>query len=459
MWQERSGRTGVDKMKICMLGASFDTGNLGVSALAEGSIKAILGRWPDTEISFIGCGQKPDVCQKEIGRQIVTITSWPLRFSPKLFVANHFLSVVFWGIVRRVVPRAWAMQIDTRFKGIVGAISRCDLVVDLTGGDSFSDIYGLRRLILNFLCKRIMKVYGKPLVLMPQTYGPFDSRIGRFVARDILSWSAVVMSRDTDSIGEIEMLMAGRPMLAVPKLCPDVAFVLDAVRRETEQAKHLEQLKAEGKTLIGLNVSGLLYNGGYTGRNEFGLKCDYRRVVLEVARRFAAKDNHVIVLVPHVLPRNFPVENDLEACKALVQSLPAETRPKVIVLDGTYDQSEVKYLIGLCDFFMGARMHSTIAALSQSVPAVAMAYSRKFAGVFQTAGVEDCVVDMRMLSDEGIVQKITEIYANRDAVRARLEKIVPHIKRQVHKMFDDLVTSHQEGDKAAVRGQDVRKAV
>jgi polysaccharide pyruvyl transferase WcaK-like protein len=307
---------------------------------------------------------------------------------------------------------------------------------------------------------------GTNLILLPQTYGPFKRSLARTLARVVLSGSAAVYSRDEEGLREIRKLMNGKPMRAVPEVCPDVAFTLDAIRGKTEQTKELERLRSHGQRIIGLNISGLLYNGGYTGKNDFNLKCDYKQVVLEVTRLFAAKDNHVVVLVPHVLPRNFPVENDLEACKALVQSLPAETRQKVIVLDGTYDQSEVKYLIGLCDFFMGARMHSTIAALSQCVPAVAMAYSKKFAGVFQTAGMEDCVVDMRTLSDEDVVQKITEIYANSDAVRARLEKIVPHIKRQVHKMFDDLLTSRQEGmaagvggDKAAVRGEDVRKAV
>jgi hypothetical protein len=46
-------------MKICMLGASFDTGNMGVSALAESSIKYILNRQPNVEIILLGCGCVP----------------------------------------------------------------------------------------------------------------------------------------------------------------------------------------------------------------------------------------------------------------------------------------------------------------------------------------------------------------------------------------------------------------
>jgi len=38
-----------------------------------------------------------------------------------------------------------------------------------------------------------------------------------------------------------------------------------------------------------------------------------------------------------------------------------------------YGPSETKFLIGHCDFFVGARMHACIAAVSQYVPAVTLA--------------------------------------------------------------------------------------
>ena len=47
-----------------------------------------------------------------------------------------------------------------------------------------------------------------------------------------------------------------------------------------------------------------------------------------------------------------------------------------------------KAVIGQCDFFIGSRMHACIAALSQGVPCVGVAYSMKFAGVFDTVGME-----------------------------------------------------------------------
>ena len=42
---------------IILLGASFSTGNLGVSALAWSSIKIIRARWPDARIVLVGVAE------------------------------------------------------------------------------------------------------------------------------------------------------------------------------------------------------------------------------------------------------------------------------------------------------------------------------------------------------------------------------------------------------------------
>ena len=66
-----------ESITIALLGASFDTGNLGVNALAESSIKCILHRWPDAEIVIIGAGRSPAKTVMNIdGRQIV-VKSFP----------------------------------------------------------------------------------------------------------------------------------------------------------------------------------------------------------------------------------------------------------------------------------------------------------------------------------------------------------------------------------------------
>lgn len=430
---------------VGLLGASMDTGNLGVSALAESVVKCILHRWPDAEISFIGVGRRPGVCKRTISGRDFVIKMCPVRFSPKVFVADHLIFIFLWGLVFRVLSLFGVKALP--HKGTAGIISRCDLIVDITGGDSFSDIYGMRRFIMGYLQKSLAGLYGKPLILMPQTYGPYSHPLAKALARRVLRYAMLVLSRDRAGVDYAKGIL-GKDCEKV-KLCPDVAFVLDSLRPNTEQTTRIEQLKAEDQQLVGLNISGLLYNGGYTGRNEFGLQCDYKSLVRNIVLHFARQKGRFVLLVPHVIPpQGYGMENDLLACREVWRSIVPEKQEKVIVLDGKYDQSEVKYLIGLCDFFIGARMHSTIAALSQCVPAVGMAYGKKFAGVFETARVEGYVVDMRQMDDSQILDRINELHNMKESARKQLAEIMPDVQKKVMSLFDAIQSLPQSTQRA-----------
>jgi polysaccharide pyruvyl transferase WcaK-like protein len=423
-------------IRVGVLGASFDTGNMGVSALAESCVKCVLHRWPNAEIVFVRGGRYWGIDTLTVSGRTLRITKIPIRFCSNIFIGSHFLILSVLSMLHRLFPFGWVRHAMGKINRAHSQLANIDIFCDITGGDSFSDIYGMKRFVLGFLTKWLVVLTSKPFLMLPQTYGPFRSRITRLMARTILMRAAFVYSRDKEGLDELRRLMDGRKMCAEPRLCPDVAFVLDAIRPENEQVKQIEKLKAEHCQLIGLNISGLLYNGGYTGNNEFGLRGDYKLLVQNILSAFAKQKNYFVLLVPHVIPKDFEVENDSSACQELWQALSPTKQKKVIVLDDKYDQNETKYLIGLCDFFIGSRMHSTIAALSQCVPAVGLAYSKKFTGVFQTVGVEEYVVDMWQMDESQMLGRIQELYQTRESARDQLAEIIPQVKKDVMSLFD-----------------------
>ena len=160
-------------------------------------------------------------------------------------------------------------------------MDRCDLVGDIRGGDSFSDLYGMRRFLSGNLPALVAILMKRDLVLLPQTYGPFSHAYARRLASYVMAHARVILSRDRESIAVVNALLgpgSGREA----GFCPDVAFTL-----EPAQPASLEVLPSpwggqEAAPLVGLNVSGLLYRGGYSGGNMFGLKLDYRRFVRDL---------------------------------------------------------------------------------------------------------------------------------------------------------------------------------
>jgi polysaccharide pyruvyl transferase WcaK-like protein len=149
----------------------------------------------------------------------------------------------------------------------------------------------------------------------------------------------------------------------------------------------------------------------------------------------------LILLVPHVAPlgdNGGEVENDLLACLETHERLSREYPGRIFVARGRYDHTQVKYIIGKCDFFVGTRMHSCIAALSQGIPAVGLAYSKKFAGVFETVEVKDLVVDMRSVATEEAVAAVDKAFAVRRETTERLRRVIPRVKQQVQALLQDM---------------------
>jgi len=81
-------------------------------------------------------------------------------------------------------------------------------------------------------------------------------------------------------------------------------------------------------------------------------------------------------------------------------------------------------------------MHACIAALSQYVPAVGIAYSKKFCGVFESIGLGDCVVDARSSDEKKLVEKVKRAFDRKDQVRKHLEEVIPQVKNDVLSIFD-----------------------
>jgi polysaccharide pyruvyl transferase WcaK-like protein len=183
------------------------------------------------------------------------------------------------------------------------------------------------------------------------------------------------------------------------------------------EAVGLEWNDSDGD-LVGLNLSGLLMMGGYNRNNSFGLAVDYAHLMKRIADALITKHGARVLLVPHVLGDD--AESDVGTSRVLFEELRKSYPGRVGLLQGNYDQSEVKYVIGHCNLFIGARMHACIAAVSQGVPPVSIAYSDKFAGVMDAVGVAELVADPRRMSEEEIISLVEDAYSRRRALQASL---------------------------------------
>ena len=178
--------------------------------------------------------------------------------------------------------------------------------------------------------------------------------------------------------------------------------------------------------------------GGYTQANQFGVKADYRAVVEELINHLIREKEATVLLIPHVFGQSEKSESDQTVCEKLYQDLKPTYGDRLYLARGRYDQSEIKYIIGLCDFFIGSRMHACIAALSQCIPTVPVAYSKKFIGVMETIGVENYVADLRTTDEEGILRIVDRAWNEKNDIRRRLEDKMPEVRARVLNLFREI---------------------
>lgn len=362
-------------MRVGLLGVQFDNPNLGVEALAY----SVLG----------------------IVREMVAETAEFVVFSRDGRAALDSAAEVMGIDGRRLV----SAPIRHRHLGKLHAAMRsCDVIVELTGGDSFADIYGLRRLLVNLTDKQVALWSGTPLVIAPQTIGPFQRRLVRPAVGHVLNKAALVAVRDELSRDLVVSLTRREVLVAT-----DVALALP-------RDPHRYRRSDPGKAAVGVNVSGLLWNGGYTGDNQFGLRADYRQYCDLLVDQLLAGglDIH---LVPHVIGREGALdEDDVTACEAVRAAHPACT-----VAPRFGDPVDAKSYIASLDVLVGARMHATIAAFTSGVATVPVAYSRKFAGYYSNLGYSD-LVDLASLDTESAVAQTVRLVHERDRLRQAAQR-------------------------------------
>ena len=233
--------------------------------------------------------------------------------------------------------------------------------------------------------------------------------------------------------------MIGSAPKATAAFCPDLAFVLEPRRplRADAIALVTPTRTPEGarRPLLGLNVSGLMMIGGYTGRNDFGLACDPRALVERLVEWAIVEADADVLLIPHVTAG---AESDVLAAEQLMASLAGRHGERLRNAGGGLAADEAKWLIAHCDLLVGARMHACIGALSQGVPAVGLAYSDKFAGVFESVGATALVADQRRLTALETLALVQRVFHDRNDIAAALEEVLPSVRSRVLALLDDL---------------------
>lgn len=333
----------MNEIKIGLLGAVITDENNGCLALTYSLMNVLedISRELNQRFSYIIFQEINSIDSIECVHKMLGIDKCQLKI-----VNPSYL----WTLKRRIHYPLKAMQ---TYK----IIKECNIVIDLTAGDSFTDIYGQDRFDNLTNLKSIVIKAKKKLILGPQTYGPFLNRKNLNRAIAVIDKSSLVISRDIYSSEYIKKYTDKRIFTTT-----DLAFNLpfDNIKKS-----------ANSKIKIGVNVSGLLTKEKREGTIlQTKIRVDYDEYIIKLVEYLLSQGKYDIYVIPHV--------GD-DGGKILEKVF-----PELNYISSFDNPISAKNLISQMDIFIGARMHATIASLSSGVATIPTSYSRKFEGVFKT---------------------------------------------------------------------------
>ena len=394
-------------MTIGILGAPLNNGNLGCIALTYSLLTVLEKIARDLQVTFIYCifegiedQEKTKLASKNLGIEFERIKSFNIY--PILSVLGFF-------------------HRPNKVLNTYSALKKCNLLIDLTQGDSFSDIYGDRVFNKNTNGKLfVIKKMKKPLILGPQTYGPYLKEKNKTKAKKAIDNATLVIARDDASAQYVNSFTDRKVYVTT-----DLAFELPYKKYNFKQKDG-----ADNKIIsVGFNVSGLLLkNKAEFTPTKFQLQTDYDSYIDKML--FWLLDNNFKVsLIPHVTA-------DYE-CEKLI----AAKFPQVELVEMHRDPIDIKSRISMCDIFIGARMHATIGAFSSGVATIPTAYSRKFNGLYKSVGYP-YVIDLLHNSTEENIEKTKEYVQKYTELKTLAQESMKNIsvrKRQTASLIEEQI--------------------
>jgi polysaccharide pyruvyl transferase WcaK-like protein len=265
----------------------------------------------------------------------------------------------------------------------------------------------------------------KPVVFMPQSWGPFESfgPLDRLALCRQLSRSAVVFARDGESIAHLRAIGADGASI---RSCPDIVFTFDG-----QSGQAARPVRREPAVAIAPNMRLYDRTGGGEAANP------YVGLLTEIAVRIANAGN-ALVLLPHEIIRDpRRGRDDRFLCGLLEEALVARgiaaERPDVTTA------AAIREEIAACQAIVASRFHAAVLGLAAGVPAFLVGWQGKYAGLMQRFGMPECVagIEDQASSRRGaLLESVDSWLSRREEMAGRIRDQLPGIVREVEQAFD-----------------------
>jgi colanic acid/amylovoran biosynthesis protein len=197
---------------------------------------------------------------------------------------------------------------------------------------------------------------GKPVVLLPQAFGPFAKREVAEAAKNALDHTDLIFARDQESLGQVRSLGLTKPNV---HLAPDFTNLIEP---PIERLPH--------RTVV------VIPNGRMTQMVDTVTRNSYLRFLRTCTATALESGFRVVVLAHEPMDYEF------------AEKLHRDFREGV-TCRSSGDPVRIKAFVGGAQLVISSRFHGLANALSQCVPAIGTSWSHKYQHLFADYDCED----------------------------------------------------------------------
>jgi colanic acid/amylovoran biosynthesis protein len=294
-------------------------------------------------------------------------------------------------------------------------------ILDAGGGSLFSSnkywfYLGLYQHLLNLWIGKKNEI---PVVIFPQSIGPFNKAADRYFVGRVLKQLDLVLVRERISSSLLS------EMGVKHQLVPDIAFLANFIREPSQRVVQFRSTLTTSRTKVGVTV----LNWGWAVDSKRGTSPvnDYLEKIAATCKRLNRQTPLHAYIFPQVTA-SFG-DSDLPPSQRLHSLLGSEVPATIVDFDAS--ASDLCHLYREMDIFLGSRMHSCIFAISQGVPTIGLAYQPKTIGTFELVGLDKFAFDIRGWSVDTLHRTMSGILADRGDARRLFSRSAKWAKEEI----------------------------
>jgi polysaccharide pyruvyl transferase WcaK-like protein len=307
----------------------------------------------------------------------------------------------------------FASLIPSKIRDMFGIVlnKEIDIVLDLAGF-AYSDQWGARSCEeLANSCKR-WKKNGTKVIILPQAFGPFESKHNNKAIQTVLNNADKVFARDKTSYKFLEDVVGDRKNL---KIAPDFTNLIEGTLPENHDYE--------------TNQFCIVPNYRMVDKTDMQKSDAYLPFMIKVTRYAYEKGLRPFILLHEGA-------NDLMLAEAIKSAI----SPNIQILKES-DPLKIKGIIGASTGTIGSRFHGLVSALSQGKPALATGWSHKYEMLFDDYGFPEGLLDVHMTDSE--LYRIMDMLID-DSSRSKVTNTIKQnslvLKKSTELMWDDVMS-------------------